>query len=111
MNMSLIITEVKYGAIDTDDYSCHDYYIINYYSSPYTLQLKLSIDGQVISYGKTLYEGTYLFPININYHYYVFTKTKSINTIFTLRKIINGNVNVLYYDSTDVLPLCLRSTS
>ena len=36
MNMSLIITEGKYGAIDTDDYSCHGYYIIKFSSSPYT---------------------------------------------------------------------------
>ena len=28
MDMSLIITEGKYGAIDADDYSCHGYYII-----------------------------------------------------------------------------------
>ena len=41
--------EVKYGAIDTDDYSCRGYYIIKFYSYPYTLQADLSIDGQVIS--------------------------------------------------------------
>ena len=48
MNMSLIITEGKYGAIDTDDSSCHSYDIIKFSSSPYTLQSDLSIDGQVI---------------------------------------------------------------
>ena len=41
--------EGKYGAIDTDDYSCHGYCIINFSSSPYNLQAELSIDGQVIS--------------------------------------------------------------
>ena len=51
MNMSLIITEGKYGAIDTDNYSCNCYYIIKFSLSTYTLQSDLSIDGQVISSG------------------------------------------------------------
>ena len=70
MNISIIIIEVKYGAIDTDYYSCHGYYTIKFSSSPYTLQVDLSIDGQVISSGRILCEGTYLFPININSHCY-----------------------------------------
>ena len=74
MNMSLITTEGKYGAIDTDDYSCHRYYIIKFSSSPCTLQGDLSIDGQVISSRKQLCEVTYFFPISINYHYYVLQK-------------------------------------
>ena len=36
---------------------------------------------------------------------------KSVNTIVSLRKIINGNANVICYDSKDVVPLCLRSIS
>ena len=82
MNIYLIITEGKYGSIDTDYYSCNGYYIIKFSSYTYTLQADLSIDGQVISSGKILCKGTYFFPININYHYYVLQKTKSINTIF-----------------------------
>ena len=31
MNMSLIILEGKYGAIDTNDYSRNGYYIIKFY--------------------------------------------------------------------------------
>ena len=82
MNMYLIIREGKYGAIDTDDSSCHGYYIIKFYSFPYTLQSDLIIDGQVISSSKIVCEGTYFFPISINSRYYVLQKTKSINTIF-----------------------------
>ena len=52
--MSLIITEVKYGAIDTDDYSCHGYYIIKFFLPPYNLQVDLSTDEQVISSGEIL---------------------------------------------------------
>ena len=52
MNMYFIIMKVNYGAIDADDYTCHDYYIIKFSSSPYTLQVDLSIDGQVISSGE-----------------------------------------------------------
>ena len=82
MNMSLIRMGVKYGAIDTEDYSCHGYYIIKFYSYPYTIQEELSIDGQVISSGKIVCEGTYFFPINIISYYYVLPKTKSIKTFF-----------------------------
>ena len=51
MNMSLIIMEDRYGDIHADDSTCHGYYIIRFSSSSYTLQSKLSIDGQVISSG------------------------------------------------------------
>ena len=40
-----------------------------------------------------------------------YKKTKSINKKDYLRKIINGNVNVICHDSKDVLPPCLRSIS
>ena len=107
MSMSFIILEGKYGTIDTDDSSCHGYYIIKFSSLPYTLQSDLGIDGQVISSVKTVCEGNYFFSTNINSHYYVLQKTKSINTFFCLRTIINGNVNVIYHDSNDFIPHCL----
>ena len=47
MNMSLIIFKGNYGAIYADNSTCHGYYIIKFYSSPYTLQEEFSIDGQV----------------------------------------------------------------
>ena len=96
MIMYLIITEGKYGAIDGDDSSCHGYYIINFSSSPYTLQSDLSIDGWVISSGEMVREGTYFFPINTNYHYYVLQINKPNNTIVSISTIINGNVNVIF---------------
>ena len=34
-----------------------------------------------------------------------------MNTIVSLRKMINGNVNVIYYDLKDVLPLFLQYIS
>ena len=80
--MFLIITEEKYVAIDTDDYSCHEYYVIKFSSFTYNLQAGLIIDGQVISFGNFLCEGTYFFTVSINYHYYALQRTKSINTIF-----------------------------
>ena len=49
MNVSLIIVEGKYGAIDSYYSSCRGYYIIKISSSPYTIQEYLSIDGQVMS--------------------------------------------------------------
>ena len=110
MNMSLIIMEGKYDAIDADDSSCYGYYIINFSSSPYTLQSDLSIYGEVIYSGEMVCEGTYVFTTNINYYYYVLQK-KSNNAIFSLRKIINGNVNVICYDSKDVIPPCVRFIS
>ena len=50
MTMSLINIEENHGAIDADDYKCHGYYIIIFYSSHYSLQTDLTIDGQGISY-------------------------------------------------------------
>ena len=85
--------EVKYGANDTDDYSCRDYYIIKFSSSPYTLKAYLSIDGKVISSGEMVCEGNYFFLVNNNSHYYVLQITKPINTIVSLRTIKNGNIN------------------
>ena len=81
------------------------------FSYPYTLQTDLSINGQVISSNEMLCERTYFFLININFHDYVLLKKNSINTIIYLRITINGNVNVICYDSKDVLPSCLRSIS
>ena len=80
--MYLINMEVKYGAIDTDDYSCRYYYIIKFSPYPYTLQAAFSIYGRVISYDEMVCEETYFFPININSRCYVLQRTKSINTIF-----------------------------
>ena len=71
MNMHLVIMEGKCGAIDPDDSSCQGYYIIKIPWSSYNLQAELRIDGQVISSGSVACERTYLFKININYHYYV----------------------------------------
>ena len=51
MNVSFIITKGNYGAIDAENSSCHGYYIIRIFSSLYTLQLDLNINGQVISSG------------------------------------------------------------
>ena len=53
-------------------------------------------------------EGNYYFPINISSHYYVYPKNKSNKTIVSMRKIINGNVNVKFYDSKEVVPSYLR---
>ena len=98
MSMYLVIMEGTYCAIDTDYSSCHGYYIIKFYSYPYTLQSDLIIDRQVISSSRIVFEGTYFFPININSHYYVLQKNKSI-----------GNVNIICYYSKDGVPLCLSS--
>ena len=111
MKVYLIIMEGKYGAIDTDDSLCHGYYIIKFSLSPYNLQSDLIIDGQVISYGKFACEGTYFFQISNNSRYYVLQKNKSMNTVFSLRKIINGNVNDICHDLYDVVPQILRYIS
>ena len=74
MNMYLIITEGNYGSIYDDDYTCHSYYIIIFYSPPYIFQSDLITDGQAISSGKMLCGGTYIFSIIINSHYYVLQK-------------------------------------
>ena len=81
------------------------------FSSPYTLQADTSIVGQVISSGEMICEGTYFFPINNNSHYYILQTTKPIRKTVSLRIIINGNVNVICYNSKDFVPPCLRFIS
>ena len=56
-------------------------------------------------------EGINLSPININSKYDVLQGTKSINMIVSLSKTTNGNVNVICYDSKDVLSPCLMYIS
>ena len=73
MNMSLVIMEGNYDAIDSDESTCHGYYIIKFYASPYTLKTDSIIDGQFISSGEMVCEGNY-FSNNINSHYYVLQK-------------------------------------
>ena len=80
--MSLIVMEVKYGAIDTDYYSYHGYYIIKFSSSIYTFQADLSIYWKFVSSDEMVYEGNYFFPINMNSRYSVLQRTQYINTIF-----------------------------
>ena len=74
MSIFLIIREEIYSTIDADDCSCHSYYIIKFSSSSYTLKSYLSIYGQVIYSSEMVCEGTFFFPININYHFYVLPK-------------------------------------
>ena len=102
--------EVRYGANNTDDSSCHSFYIIKFSSSTYILQENLIINGKVIYSGEMVCERTYFFPINIIYNCYVLQITNPL-THFSLITIIYGNLNVICYDSNDVLPLCLRSKS
>ena len=55
-------------------------------------------------------EGDCFFPININSYYYVLQK-KTNKIIVSLRTIVNGNVNIICYDSKDVVPPCLSYIS
>ena len=99
MKMSFINMEGKYGDIDADYSSYHGYYIIKFSLSPYTIQADLCIYGKVIYYVEMVCEVTYFFPIKINRRYCVLKRTKSINTIISLKTIINGDVNAISYDS------------
>ena len=79
MNIFLIIMEGNHGYIDDDNSKFCGYYIIKFSSYQYTLQDYLSINGQVISFGEMVCEGTFL--ININSCYYF---CKAINPITPL---------------------------
>ena len=79
-------------------------------SLPYTVQADFIIDGQVISSGKNHVKGFIYFQ-SVLVFIIMFYQNKSINTIFSLRTIINDNVNIICYDSKDVVLQCLRSIS
>ena len=83
MNMSLIIIEGTYGAIDADDSSCHGYYILGFSSFLYTLQVDLSIYGRVIYSGEMVFEGKYFCSININSNYYFYKKLNPLTHFFS----------------------------
>ena len=82
MNISLIIMEGNYVCIDSDDSTCHGYYIIRFSSSLYTLFKNLIIDGQFISSGEMVFERTYYFLIKFNYYYYVYPKMNKITRLY-----------------------------
>ena len=111
MKMSLIFTKVNHGVIDADNYSCHGYHIIKISSYPDTLQSDLNINGQFISSDEMLCEGNHYFPFDFNPCYYVSPENKSNNTIVSLRKMINIDVNVKCYDYNDVVTSFLRTIS
>ena len=62
-------------------------------------------------YGAIDVDEEIVFTINNNFHYYVLQISKSINTIVSLGKMINGNVNLICYDSKDIVTPCLRYIS
>ena len=66
MNITLIIFEGSYGAIDSDDSTCHGYYIIIFSSYPYKLKADYNIGVHVICSGEMVCKGNYYFSININ---------------------------------------------
>ena len=80
MNMSLIIMEVNYGAIDPDDSTGYGYYIIIYYSYPYILYAEFIIYGQVIYSGGILFEITFFNQYQFSLLY--FTKRNPITRLF-----------------------------
>ena len=57
----MIISKVNVGDIDADETSFHGYYIIRFYSTPYTLQEDLNIHGQVISSVDIVCKGDYFY--------------------------------------------------
>ena len=80
MNLSFIIMEVNHGYIDSEYSTFHGYHIIKFSSYLYTLQYNLSIDGQVISSGEMVCEGTFFF-LSISIIVILFFKKQYNNTI------------------------------
>ena len=109
MNMSLTIIELIFDAIDKWwlFMSCLLYHQVLWICIYPSSRLQYWLISYFIR-RFCLWEDLF-FSINNNYHYYVLQENKSINTIVYLRKIINGNVNVLFYDCNYVVPQCLRS--
>ena len=60
INVVLIIMEGNYIDIDADNSTCDGYFIIKFSPSTHTLQERLIINGQVISFGEMVCGRTYL---------------------------------------------------
>ena len=109
MNIYLVIVEGNYGAIDANNFTYPGYNIIKFSLSLYILQANLSIDGPVIFSVGMVCERAHFFqstPILIIIFY---KRKKSNETIEYLNKINNGNVNVIYYYSKNVVLFFIRS--
>ena len=55
MNMSLVSSELNYCDIDAGNNLCQGYYIIDFFTYPYTLKEHFNVDRQVISSGEMAY--------------------------------------------------------
>ena len=58
-----------------------------------------------------LCKGTHFWSITINSNYYVSSSNKAKINIVSLRKIINGNINMKFYYSNDIVPYYLMKIS
>ena len=81
MNLSFIIMEVNHGYIDSEYSTFHGYHIIKFSSYLYTLQYNLSIDGQVISSGEMVCEGTF-FSYQYQLSLFYFSKNNTITQLY-----------------------------
>ena len=59
-NMSALVQSGKYGAINTEYQTTMVYYVVIYFSEPYTLQDDKTVYKQVINTGELIVKAEYL---------------------------------------------------
>ena len=79
-NMSELVQNEKYGAINTADTTKMGYYVVKFLSEPKTLQYYKIVDKQLIKAGELIVKAEYLSIINANtnWHWKKFETKESV---------------------------------
>ena len=93
-NVAQTIQIESIGTIDTDSRKYHGYSMVEFSSSPYTLQENKTIDGQVMESGQLVSNGRYFNTFISHSIRYVNTRYGNIEIIISLGTIIKSDISV-----------------
>ena len=93
--MASLVQLVMYGAINTDDTTTNGFYVIQFVSDAYTLQINTTIDGQVISAGELVVKAQYLCSMQENTNWYWKQQPLQQTIIVPTRTILHPRLEVI----------------
>ena len=93
-NVAQTIQIESIGTIDTDSRKYHGYSMVEFSSSPYTLQENKTIDDKVIESGELVSNGRYFNTAIAHSIRYVNKRYGNIETIISLGTILKSDISV-----------------